>query len=430
MEGQTCGGGGYNKCGSGPCVPLTCEQANATCGMISDGCGHVVECGSCPSGQPCKGNQCECTPVTCASVGATCGNLSDGCGKVLDCGACPPGLTCSQNACSCEPKTCASAGASCGNISDGCGKAIDCGSCQPGSSCKNNQCCSGTELCGNGVDDDCDGEADEGCNHACEEADGNGCNGDAGYGDHCDPQDNTGGCSPDRFWAWCNRRNSDLPDIWEDYLKGWVDDRCDGKVSLVDPEQDGYETYVCTDSNGQTWSCTTPLVLSFDPAGSIGFAPFAPGFIMDRRSGALVGAWPAADSPWLAWDRDGSGAIEDGAELFGSASRLLDGRSARNGFEALSELDSDGDGVIDASDAGFCRILLWRDLDGNGQSSPDELEPIARTGVIGLSVRASHRFSCDSERRCFGERAEFRWVDPAGETRAGVIVDLYLPTAR
>ena len=56
--------------------------------------------------------------------------------------------------------------------------------------------------------------------------------------------------------------------------------------------------------------------------------------------------WPMANTPWLALDRDGNGAIEDGSELFGSGTRLASGARARNGFEALRELDSNGDGVV------------------------------------------------------------------------------------
>lgn len=199
-------------------------------------------------------------------------------------------------------------------------------------------------------------------------------------------------------------------------------------MSLEDPDQDGYETYVCTDSNGQTWSCTTPLVIAFDGEGSIAFEAVAPGFVIDPSTGALAGAWPTFATPWLAFDRDLSGAIEDGSELFGSASRLSGGRMARNGFEALAELDTDGDGVIDTLDAGFDRILLWSDRDGDGRSTPGELERAATAGVMGISVRARRQLSCDSARRCLGERAEFRWVDPAGVMRAGVVVDLYLPS--
>ncbi len=57
------------------------------------------------------------------------------------------------------------------------------------------------------------------------------------------------------------------------------------------------------------------------------------------RSGDLDG--------FLAIDRNGNGVIDNGSELFGTATRLRNGRLARNGFEALADLDDNHDGKID-----------------------------------------------------------------------------------
>ncbi len=83
------------------CVPQTCAQIPATCGMQSDGCGGLIDCGVCPAGQTCGGggtpNQCgapNCTPTTCAATGAQCGIIGDGCGGTIDCGTCAPGTVC------------------------------------------------------------------------------------------------------------------------------------------------------------------------------------------------------------------------------------------------------------------------------------------------------------------------------------------------
>jgi hypothetical protein len=415
MEGQFCGGGGPNVCGTGICQPKTCAVANATCGDISDGCGHVLDCGDCKPGQPCNNNQCICTPTTCKDKGATCGDLSDGCGKVLSCGTCEPGHTCSQNVCTCTATTCAQAGATCGDLSDGCGKVLDCGSCSPGETCTGHTCCSGAEICGNGKDDDCDGAVDENCVVKCESTEGNGCNGDAGYGDRCAASDNEDGCSPARFWAWCNRRNDAYPDAWENYLSGWVDDHCNGSVSL-----DGggnYPSYVCTDSQGVLWSCTTPLVVVFEPGGRVQTAAASHSFPLLQSQSAV--AWPTGATPWLAIDRNGNGRIDDGTELFGSA-------TARNGFEALRVLDSNGDGMVEASDCAWGRLLVWRDRDASGTSEPSELQSASDAGLLGISLDYRVGVRCNAEGDCERERAELRWVDGTGAVRAGEIVDLHL----
>jgi hypothetical protein len=83
------------------CTPRTCAQANVTCGPASDGCGNLLQCGTCPSGQYCGGGgpgMCGtasmCTPETCVSQGIECGPAGDGCGNTIDCGNCPTGQIC------------------------------------------------------------------------------------------------------------------------------------------------------------------------------------------------------------------------------------------------------------------------------------------------------------------------------------------------
>jgi hypothetical protein len=100
-----------------------------------------------------------------AECGTRCGQVSDGCGATLDCGTCSGNSTCQNNQCvsSCVPQTCAASNAQCGSVTDGCGGTLNCGSCGPGATCTQNQCScsmSGSEICGDGVDNDCDGNVD------------------------------------------------------------------------------------------------------------------------------------------------------------------------------------------------------------------------------------------------------------------------------
>jgi len=144
-NGQTCGGGGPNSCGTAACVPKGCAQAGASCGLASDGCADVIDCGGCPSPMTCGGlgqlNQCGCSPKTCAQLDANCGTLPDGCTDVVDCGPCPSGQSCGgagANQCgadTCAPKTCSQVNASCGFVSDGCSAALDCGQCPAPDEC-------------------------------------------------------------------------------------------------------------------------------------------------------------------------------------------------------------------------------------------------------------------------------------------------------
>ena len=47
-----------------------------------------------------------CHPTTCAAQGATCGSIADGCGNMLPCGTCGTGDTCEYNTCVCTPRKC------------------------------------------------------------------------------------------------------------------------------------------------------------------------------------------------------------------------------------------------------------------------------------------------------------------------------------
>lgn len=108
--GQTCGAFAANVCWApGACTPKTvaqaCAQAGKNCGPVPNGCGGTVDCGACPASQLCGGggvsNVCGgnvCIPKTfaqaCTNAGKNCGPISDGCGGLVNCGTCQDPATC------------------------------------------------------------------------------------------------------------------------------------------------------------------------------------------------------------------------------------------------------------------------------------------------------------------------------------------------
>lgn len=172
-------------------------------------------------------------------------------------------------------------------------------------------------------------------------------------------------------------------------------------------------------------TCETPLVVAFDgqpidftPAGHDQFA-FVPGE-------PAATDWPTETTPWIALDLDGDGAITSGAELFGSSTVLANGAHAPNGFAALAELDANGDGILDARDPMFSRLVLWSDRNGDHRSTPDELRPLAST-VTAISLAFTVDPRCNQHDDCEGERATLRWRDAAGGDHVGAVVDVYVP---
>ena len=144
----SCGGGGVaNQCGS-VCKQTTCGAKGANCGIIAAGCGGTLTGGVCTAPAVCGGggtaNVCgvpQCQPRTCASVGARCGPISDGCGGTINCGTCVAPMTCGGGgtptlaATALQPEDCAGESAECGFIGDGCGGTVGCGMCPNGQTC-------------------------------------------------------------------------------------------------------------------------------------------------------------------------------------------------------------------------------------------------------------------------------------------------------
>lgn len=162
---EVCGASGFGQCGvcGGGCAPETCQEQGIACGPAGDGCGGLLQCGSCSGGQTCGGGgvwgQCgpkdggPCPPLTCQELNVQCGLVNDGCGGLLMCGTCPSPQTCGgagvPGQCAvpeagpppcCVPASCADQHIDCGPAGDGCGGILQCGS----------MLCPAPQTCGGG----------------------------------------------------------------------------------------------------------------------------------------------------------------------------------------------------------------------------------------------------------------------------------------
>jgi hypothetical protein len=111
-----------------------------------------------------------------------------------------------------------------------------------------------------------------------------------------------------------------------------------------------------------------PLVINYDgPAADFTKTTFR--FDLDADGVSEEMPSLAAGSGFLALDKDGDGTINDGSELFGP--------SSGNGFAELEEIDSDGNGWLDASDPVYDRLRIWtRDEQGK-----DTLVALGQKGI-------------------------------------------------
>ena len=136
--------------------------------------------------------------------------------------------------------------------------------------------------------------------------------------------------------------------------------------------------------------------------------------------------WPTSTTPWLALDRNGNGRIDDGGELFGSATVLRSGEAASDGFAALRELDSNDDGRIDAGDEQWGRLLVWSDVDSDRVSAAHELSSVAMRDLVAIELDHVVDRRCDARGNCEIERGGFLYRDGRGRELQGAVIDVHL----
>lgn len=170
-----------------------------------------------------------------------------------------------------------------------------------------------------------------------------------------------------------------------------------------------------------------PLVVAFDD-GPIELGPVAaPAFDLGSATVCDDPDWPTGATPWLVLDRNGNGSIDDGGELFGSATALPAGGLAADGFAALAVLDADADGRITPADPAWGELHLWSDENRDRRSQPHELAPLSDRGIVALDLRGQTSPRCDAHGNCEAERAPMTYrTSDSGQTRRGALVDVHV----
>ena len=149
------------------------------------------------------------------------------------------------------------------------------------------------------------------------------------------------------------------------------------------PREDGHIVY-------------DPLTLDLDGDGIEAIASNGhKGALFDHDKDGIRTAtgWVGKDDGFLVYDRNGDGTVNDGSELFGDNTPLKNGERATNGYQALADLDDNGDGKVDTADSAFAKLRVWRDLNQDGISQEGELLTLneAKVKALNLANQSSNR---------------------------------------
>ena len=120
-------------------------------------------------------------------------------------------------------------------------------------------------------------------------------------------------------------------------------------------------------------------------------------FDLDKNGFAEKTAWIGIEDGFLVLDRNGNGRIDDGGELFGDQVILSNGFVSVSGFEALKDLDLNGDGIIDSNDKAFDELRIWIDSTHDGLSQSGELKTLRELGIESISLEVTDEKVVDDE---------------------------------
>jgi hypothetical protein len=93
---------------------------------------------------------------------------------------------------------------------------------------------------------------------------------------------------------------------------------------------------------------------------------------------AVNSGWLSSGDAFLAIDNNSNGKIDSISEMFGG--------NKGDGFAKLASFDTNHDGVVDAKDAEFGKLLVWQDLNGDHHTDAGELRTLGEAGIASLNV--------------------------------------------
>ncbi|NDY94015.1 SdrD B-like domain-containing protein, partial [Ideonella livida] len=166
-------------------------------------------------------------------------------------------------------------------------------------------------------------------------------------------------------------------------------------------------TFLESGENDMSWDAAcTPIVIDLGGDGiqTVSRENSLGAFDLFGTGTAISSGWISGHDGFLAIDSNGNGSIDDISELFG-------GTDKGQGFAKLASFDSNGDGLVNASDERFAELKIWQDVDGDHQTDAGELMSLAQAGVAALTVSYTELPFLDANHNLHLERSTATMAD-------------------
>jgi hypothetical protein len=176
------------------------------------------------------------------------------------------------------------------------------------------------------------------------------------------------------------------------------------------------QTNALTTTQQSYLTTASPLILDLNGDG-VQTLSYTAGVAFDvfAKGTSTTTGWVSSSDGLLVLDRNADGLITDGSELFGTATRLADGSQAPNGYAALRQFDSNGDGDINSQDSIYADLRVWVDANSDGISQTGELKSLRAAGVASIGLQDTAALSKNNG-NLVGLSATYQTTD--GATRA------------
>jgi hypothetical protein len=176
----------------------------------------------------------------------------------------------------------------------------------------------------------------------------------------------SGSCSSGQcWWASCLQRAGQCTTGNAQncgYQIGCPNAPCTLQGSICNDTSECCQGYVC--NQDQVCGTGSPIMINLkNNSSNYHLTSYQDGVWFDLQgTGEMLRVgWTEADSlvGILALDRNGNGTIDNGGELFGTATRMSNGQLARNGFEALLDFDGGPASATERSTSSMQTIPLF-----------------------------------------------------------------------